>query len=88
MSYKGTVPSNKNKGIPRLTSKGYLRIMRDGKYRYLHRLVLQEHLGRELSQDEHVHHLDGNPRNNSVENLQIVSKAEHNRLEPRRRRKL
>lgn len=36
-----------------------------------HRLVMGEHLGRFLSQQEVVHHLDGNPNNNNINNLHL-----------------
>lgn len=44
------------------------------------RVVMQELLGRDLRSDEIVHHLDENPLNDSPENLQIVSRADHLRL--------
>jgi len=41
---------------------------------------MEQHLGRLLRSDEHVHHLDGNPLNDSVENLEVVSLREHIKL--------
>ena len=38
-----------------------------------HRLVVEEHLGRYLLPTEVVHHIDGNPANNSIENLELFS---------------
>ena len=38
-----------------------------------HRLVMSEHLGRALKEDELVHHIDGNKLNNDIKNLQLVT---------------
>lgn len=37
-------------------------------------------LGRELSEDEVVHHLDGNRKNNRIENLIVLFRGMHARL--------
>ncbi len=39
-----------------------------------HRLVMEEKLGRYLAPTEVVHHKDGNPGNNSIENLELFHK--------------
>lgn len=44
-----------------------------------HRDVMEKHLGRKLSPEEAVHHKDGNPSNNDINNLEIVSFADHQR---------
>ena len=44
---------------------------------YKHRLVMEEHLGRYLTNDELVHHKDRNPHNNDISNLEIVTRASH-----------
>ena len=44
---------------------------------YAHREVMEAHLGRELSSKEHVHHINDDPRDNRIENLQVVSPVEH-----------
>lgn len=46
----------------------------NGKKQRLHRLVMEEHLGRELHHNEHVYHLNGNIHDNSIENLVIITK--------------
>lgn len=38
-----------------------------------HRLIMEQHLGRYLEPTEVVHHIDGNPTNNNVDNLQLFS---------------
>lgn len=46
-----------------------------------HRLVMAEHLGRPLLLTELVHHVDGNPSNNHVNNLVLMTRANHIRFE-------
>lgn len=48
--------------------------------RHEHRVVAEQKIGRPLRKDEVVHHIDGNKRNNSSDNLMICSRAEHARI--------
>lgn len=45
-----------------------------------HRIVMENHLGRLLTKDEVVHHINGNRKDNRLENLQLMNNKEHNRF--------
>lgn len=45
-----------------------------------HRIVMENHLGRLLTEDEIVHHKDENGKHNHIDNLEILSSSEHARL--------
>ena len=44
------------------------------------KLLMAVHLGRDLDDDEEVHHIDENPLNNDLSNLVVMPKSEHAKL--------
>jgi len=62
-----------------LNENGYYRVyVGNLKYEYEHKLIMSKFLGRDLTTNEKVHHIDGNKVNNSPENLSVFqSKKEH-----------
>ena len=56
---------------PRADSKGYV---------MEHRLIMEKYIGRFLNDDEVVHHIDENPKNNDIANLQLMKKKDHDQL--------
>lgn len=44
------------------------------------RVIMEKELNRKLTEDEIVHHIDGNPENNEVSNLQVMTLKEHSRM--------
>lgn len=45
--------------------------------RHQHRVVAERVLGRPLIAGEIVHHIDGNKKNNSPENLRVMTQRQH-----------
>lgn len=39
--------------------------------------LIEQSLGIKLDKNETVHHIDGNPANNSIDNLQVISRRKH-----------
>jgi hypothetical protein len=69
-------------------SNKYKTVHRGGKQIYVHRLLMERALGRQLRRDELVHHKNGDPRDNRLENLEVVTRAEHAKIHgPERKRK-
>lgn len=50
------------------------------KFKYTHRLAMENYLGRKLCDTEHVHHIDKNTSNNCELNLTVLSSSEHTKL--------
>ena len=65
-------------GQPQLTKLGYLRVNIDGKRVLQHRHIMEQHVGRKLTKDERIHHINGIKTDNRIENLELMmSNQEH-----------
>lgn len=63
-----------------VTDKGYLVTTQRGRQIGIHRLVVEESIGRSLTSAEVVHHKNGNKLDNRIENLEVLSKAVHDAI--------
>lgn len=64
---------------------GYLQIKRNGKYVFVHRIVMAEILGlSELPPEMEVHHIDEVKTNNDPDNLALVTPGGHRQLHAHR----
>jgi hypothetical protein len=62
-------------------NKGHLTRKVNGKRQFVHRLVMAEAFGlKELPKKWHVHHIDGDGENNSLDNLALCTNAGHRHL--------
>lgn len=55
---------------------GYVKVYRDGRCDYVHRFVMEDHIGRRLLPTESVHHVNGDRSDNRLDNLELWSKAQ------------
>lgn len=56
---------------------GYYVIKGNGKTIFLHRMIMEHELGRKLTSDDIVHHVDGDRKNNNPENLSLETRSTH-----------
>lgn len=52
----------------------------------LHRYLMEQQIGRALTRNEVVHHKNGDKQDNRIENLEVMTLAEHTRLHAKGRK--
>jgi hypothetical protein len=52
-------------------------VLRNGGHQLYSRALMEGHLGRHLLSSEIVHHVNEDPTDDRIENLQVVTRAEH-----------
>lgn len=68
------------------STKGYVVLSNNGNVIFEHRAVMETHLGRKLTDDEVVHHINGDKTDNRLENLQLMTRGEHSTMHNKRRK--
>lgn len=69
--HRGYILVKVNRDHPMANPRGYV---------LEHRLVIADHLGRPLTSDENVHHINDDRTDNRLENLMLVTRGEHSRI--------
>lgn len=57
----------------------YKMIKVEGKSKREHREIMEKYLGRKLTFNETIHHRNGNKRDNSIKNLELISRSNHSK---------
>ncbi|MBT3582788.1 HNH endonuclease [Candidatus Woesearchaeota archaeon] len=67
------------KGGRNITNSGYVRIRKFGGYILEHRFIWEQSNG-EIPKGFQIHHINENKQDNRIENLQLLSNSEHQKL--------
>ena len=75
----GTIFSLKHKRIVGRVCGNYLGVTINNKTKLVHRIIW-ECVNGEIPEGYDIHHIDGNPMNNSIHNLEMIDAFEHNSM--------
>ena len=64
-------------GSKRTVIRDYVDIKTTNGWQREHRYVMEQHLGRPLTKNEHVHHKNGIRHDNTLDNLELMLTHEH-----------
>ncbi len=79
MGKRGPKPKH-HLGEGSINRAGYHRIYRRGRLVMAHRWAWEQHHGRTIPTGHDIHHINGDPLDNRIENLLLVDKVTHKRL--------
>jgi len=82
ISMTGKMPGELNPSYKRgyWETNGYLFTRVKGKPCQVHRIIAEKKIGRPLQDNEVVHHINGNKKDNRPENLEVMTRSEHIQL--------
>ena len=85
-SWRCSYEIRKKYGTAYVTTQGYVAIKTHSResdengYELAHRMIMAKKIGRQLTFNEHVHHINGNKQDNTPENLMLLTNSEHQRV--------
>jgi len=62
-----------------IRDSGYVLLYVDSRKVYEHRWIMEQSLGRKLLRKEFVHHKNGSRHDNRIDNLELMSNAQHSK---------